>query len=79
MCSAVEAIGQAARGELVQSPNWRRRLNTARCAALDAMWLLIDLPRPHALAIHLDARLICQQGWQNSHTARMQQGWVKAW
>lgn len=50
-------------------PNWRQRLNTARCPALDAMALLIDLPRPRAPAIRLEARLICQQGQQDSHFA----------
>lgn len=46
-------------GTSAVSPNWRQQWNTARCLL---SWLLIDLPRPHALAIHLDARLICQQG-----------------
>lgn len=33
------------------------------------MALLIDLPRPRAPAIRLEARLICQQGQQDSHFA----------
>lgn len=53
------AVQAPREGTSVVSPNWRQQWNTARCLL---SWLLIDLPRPHALAIHLDARLICQQG-----------------
>lgn len=79
VCSALECVYVCEcvwqldkyQGGCAPYPNWRQRLNTARCPALDAMALLIDLPRPRAPAIRLEARLICQQGQQDSHFAQM--------